>query len=302
MKERAERLGRTIALALLIAGGVGWTEPLRVLGQTTPAPAVTPSVAPSPLAADPCGGETRLLATLNRPTVGYSACAVAPGTVVIEEGYQNQQGSSSNPSTLIQYPQSFTRIGVKERFEVDVIGPYFNRLAVPDGTGGLTRTSGYQDGGLGFKYEFVPTGRFVVGVDGLYTAPSGSRGFTSGGPSETANLDVAYAVTPTFGIGTTLAFSSTSGFTAVGKQSGYNAFLPSGVLTAQLRDNYQLYAEYVYLSKLAPDQGGRAFVDYGVQHLLGKRFEIDLEQGLSITPDSNLKFSYIGFGFGVQFK
>lgn len=265
----------------------------------TPSP--VPSATPAP-ASDPCGGDARLLATLNRPTVGYSACAVAPGTIVFEEGYQNQQGSNANPSTLIQYPQSFTRIGVKDRFEVDVIGPYFNRLAVPDGTGGLNRTSGYQDGGLGVKYEFTPRGRFTVGVDGLYTAPNGSRGFTGGGPTETANVDVAYAATPSFGIGTTLAFLRASGFDASGKQKRYGAFMPSGVLTTQLNDAYQVYAEYVYLSKLAPDQGGRAFVDYGVQHLLGKRFEIDLEQGVSITPDTTLKFSYIGFGFGVQFR
>ena len=265
-----------------------------------PSPSPTPSATP---AADPCGGDARLLATLNRPTVGYSACAVAPGTVVFEEGYQNQQqGSGSTASTLIQYPQNFLRIGVKQGFEVDIIGPYFNRLSAPDGTGGTSRTSGYQDGGLGFKYEFAPRGRWTIGVDGLYTFPNGSTGFTAGGATETANFDASYSITPTFGIGTTLAYSSTSGYDAAGKRSRFNVFLPSFVLTTQLNNNYQLYGEYVYASKLAPDQGGRAFFDFGVQHLLGKRFEIDVEQGISVTADPNLKFNYLGVGFGWQLR
>ncbi|MFN2527446.1 MAG: hypothetical protein ABR584_01855 [Candidatus Baltobacteraceae bacterium] len=274
------------------------------------APAATlsasPSPAPSPAASaapDPCGGDARLLATLNRPTVGYSACAVAPGTLVVEEGYQNtQQGSGTTASTLIQYPQSFIRYGLKQGFEIDLIGPSFNKLAAPEGAGGLARSSGYSDGGLGIKYEFTPHGRYTVGIDGLYTGANGSPGFTGGGPTQTLNLDVAYSITPTFGIGTTLAYSSTSGFDAAGKKARFSIFLPSFVLTTQLANNYQLYSEYVYASKLAPDVGGRSFFDFGVQKLLGKRFELDIEQGISSTPDSNLKFNYIGVGFGWQIR
>lgn len=285
---------RSFMLAAFIFGGMA----AQALAQ---APAATshasPSPAPSPgasAAPDPCGGDARLLATLNRPTVGYSACAVAPGTLVLEEGYQNtQQGSGAAGSTLIQYPQSFIRYGVKQGFEIDLVGPYFNKLA---------RTSGYSDGGVGFKYEFTPRGRFTIGIDGLYTGANGSPGFTSGGPTQTLNLDVAYSITPTFGVGTTLAYLSTSGFDAAGKKSRFNVFLPSFVLTTQLANKYQLYSEYVYASKLAPDMGGRAFFDFGVQKLLGKRFELDIEEGISTTPDPNLKFNYVGIGFGWQIR
>ncbi|GAC1653336.1 MAG: hypothetical protein NVS9B12_03300 [Vulcanimicrobiaceae bacterium] len=291
----------TAAAALAVA--ILETRTLAVAGaQSSPTASPTPAPSPSP-PADPCGGDARLLATLNRPTIGYSACAVAPGTVVLEEGYQNQQqGSGSKASTLVQYPQSFTRIGIKPRFEVDIIGPYFNKLAAADGAGGLTRTSGYQDGGLGFKYEFVPKGAWTIGIDGLYTGKNGSPGFTAGGATQTINVDASYAITPTFSAGTTLAYSLTSGFNAAGKQSRYPVFMPSFVLTTQLADNYQLYGEYVYASRLAPDIGGRAFFDFGVQHLLGKRFEIDVEQGIATTPDPTLKFNYVGIGFGVQFR
>ncbi len=78
--------------------------------------------------------------------------------------------------------------------------------------------------------------------------------------------------------------------------------MPSFVLTQQLNDYFQLYAEYVYVNKLSPDQGGRAFVDYGVQHLLGRRFEMDVEFGNSITGDKQLRFNYFGVGFGWQLR
>ncbi|MDQ6825628.1 MAG: hypothetical protein M3Z14_00280, partial [Candidatus Eremiobacteraeota bacterium] len=174
--------------------------------------------------------------------------------------------------------------------------------AVWDGTGSYIRSHGYQDSGIGFKYELKPTRRYIVALDGLYTAPTGTANYTLGGPTYTANLDIAYAITPTWGVGTTLAFQNTSGFKADGKQSRYQAFMPSVAMTTQLRNNYQLYAEYVYLSKLAPDQTGRGTIDYGVQHLLSKRFEVDVEQGISITPDRNLRFQYFAIGFGWQLR
>ncbi|GAC1431506.1 MAG: hypothetical protein NVSMB6_29930 [Burkholderiaceae bacterium] len=270
--------------------------------QDIPAPS-TPIASPSPgsnAPDDPCGGDARLLATLNRPTIGYSACAVPPKSIILEEGYQVQeQGAGATASIATQYPQSFARIGVKRGFEVDVIGPYYNKLASPDGKGGSIRTHGYQDSGLGFKYEFLQRGRYTLAVDGLYTAPNGSPGYTAGGATKTVNLDVAFAATPTFGIGTTFAYSSTSGFDLGGKLSRFTVFMPSAVLTKQLNGFYQLYAEYVYVSKLGSNQSGRAFVDYGVQHLLGKHTEIDVELGNSITANRGLRFKYLGIGLGV---
>ncbi len=265
----------------------------------TPAPRATPAAT-----ADPCGGPTRLLATLNRPTVGYSACAVAPGTIVLEEGYQSQiNGTNEHGSSYLdEYPQSFIRYGVAPRFEFDLIGPYYNRVAAPDGAGGLTRTQGYSDGGLGVKYEFAPHGKTTIGIDGLYTTPNGTPGFTAGGATETLNLDVAYALTDTVGLGTTLAMQSASGYDAAGRRGRYGLFEPSFVVTKQLSNATQLYGEYVYASKLAPDQGGRAFVDGGIQKLLGTRFELDVELGQSLIGDPALRFHYLGIGFGLQLR
>src|SRR5581483_3697388 len=182
------------------------------------------------------------------------------------------------------------------------IGPYFNTTTASDPNGHLIRTAGYQDAGLGFKYEFIPSGQFTIGVDGLYTSPNGSPAYTNGGATEIVNLDVGYALTQTFSIGTTQAFISTSGLKTDGAMVKYGAWMPSVVATQQFDRTYQFFAEYVYLSKIAPDQNERSTLDYGLQHLLGKRFEIDVELGNSITANRNLQFHYVGAGVGVQLR
>ena len=263
-----------------------------------PAAAQAPPAAETPPAADqshdPCGGAGRLLATLNRPTVGYSACAIPRGTVVLEEGYQiNAQGGPA-ASVYAQYPQGFERVGVAKRFELDLIGPNVNRLSTAAGL-----STGLSDMGAGFKYEFQPKTRFTYAVDGLYTAPTGAAAFTAGGPTETLNLDVAYALSPSVGLGTTLAAVSTGGARQDGTFGRFGAFDPSFVVTAQMPHEYQLYAELVGQSRIAPDLGGRWYTDFGVQKLVGRDFEIDVEEGVDFTPVLGSRFTYTGVGFGV---
>ena len=94
--------------------------------RSQPNPVASSAASPSPAPADPCGGPGRLLATANRPTVGFSACAVAPHTAVFELGYQNQvTGTPARGSVQSQVPQNFLRIGVAPRFEIDVDGPNY---------------------------------------------------------------------------------------------------------------------------------------------------------------------------------
>src|SRR5690242_16479790 len=61
-------------------------------------PVASPS--PNPEPADSCGGPGRLLATANRPTIGYSACAVKKGTAVFELGYQNQSNGTPTAGSI----------------------------------------------------------------------------------------------------------------------------------------------------------------------------------------------------------
>lgn len=267
----------------------------------TPAPLPSPSA--SPTAPDPCGGSGRLLATADRPTIGFSTCAVEAGTAVFELGYQNQvTGTSAAGSIQSQAPQSFARFGFARRFELDVIGPNYERtrtyaVGSPDSV-----TNGVTDSGLGFKYALPPGERWGVAFDGLYTAPNGSTFLTAGNATLTGTVDAAFSLSPAASVGTTVAVTSTGGYAADGSHARYGATVPSVVFTTQIPNFYQFYAEYVFVSKLAPDIGGRAFTDFGVQKLLGSRTEVDVEYGHAFTGARALKFDYIGAGVVIQLR
>ncbi len=138
--------------------------------------AASPAPSPSPAPADPCGGPARLLATANRPTVGYSTCAVKKDTLVVELGYQNQQnGTPIDGSVQTQVPQNFSRVGVAKNFELDIIGPnYFATRAYGPSAATNGTSHGVTDSGLGFKYELPLQGRWTFAVDGLDLPPNGS--------------------------------------------------------------------------------------------------------------------------------
>ena len=274
------------------AGGKGAPANPQQPGGASPSPSATTGP-PN----DPCGGLGRLLATLNRPTIGYSACAIPPGAIVLEEGYQNTVQRGPAAAVQVAFPQGFERFGVTNRFELDAIGPNDNLVRA----GGVV-SHGFNDLGLGFKYELPPKGRFIYGVDGLFTAASGASGFTGGGPSETLDVDIAYAASPSVGVGTTLAASSSSGAAANRSFARYGFALPSLVLTAQIPHEYQFYAEVVAQTKLAPGQGGRVFTDFGLQKLLGEYLEVDAEYGADFTPVFGSQFHYFGIGTGIRVR
>lgn len=248
---------------------------------------------------DPCGDSTRLLASLNRPTVGYSTCTTPAGSVMLEEGYQvtAQGGASAGVSAALM--QGFQRFGLGRGLEFDLIGPTFNRSRSSSGF-----NSGYSDIGYGVKFQVPIPGKVQYALDGLLSAPSGGKAFTAGTSTQQLNVDAALALTPSIGIGTTLGFAATGGAFANGTSSTpefarYGAFIPSVVVTDQLNRRTQVYAEGVGQSKIAPDLGGRLFADVGIQRLIGQYVEVDAEYGMSFTPVLGSRFHYVGFGVGI---
>jgi hypothetical protein len=283
-----------IAIALAVAG-VAACVPARANDNQ-------PVASPSPAPPDPCGGPGRLLATANRPTIGYSACAVKDHTAVFELGYQNEvNGTASSGSIVSQVPQNFLRIGVAQRFEIDVIGPNYEATRKYGDGRPDSVTNGVADSGLGFKWELAPTEKWTIAFDGLYTGPNGSTFLTAGNATLTGNFDAAYSLSPATAIATTVAVSSTGGY-ADHLHGQYGTTTPSLVLTTQIPHYYQFYAEYVLVSKVALNRGDRAFTDFGVQKLLGSRTEVDLEYGHAFTGISALRFNYIGAGMVVQLR
>lgn len=240
----------------------------------------SPSPSPSPAPpADPCGGvHNDLLATLNRPTIGFSPCSVKPNDVIIEGGYANQAGGDP----LVLYPQGFIRFGTGDGVEVSLIAP-----------------SGNFDSGFGAKYEFWHNERAALAVDFLYTVPTGAAGFTSGAPAETINVDYGTPISSRFGAGATVGMLSVASNSLDGETHRVTSFLPSFVVTNQWSERAQLYAEAYGSTRLRPDGGSLFGLNGGLQYLLSRQFEVDAELGRVVT---DLSVShYIGFGFGTRF-
>ncbi|MGH7738131.1 MAG: hypothetical protein ACREMP_09745 [Candidatus Tyrphobacter sp.] len=246
----------------------------------------TPSPSPSP---NPCAG---LLAELNRPTIGYSPCVAQPGTAVFELGYQHQHNADA--SSHDQIGQGFLRFGLASRVEADVIGP---SDLVRHASGGSAY--GLADFGLGFKYELDATQRWQIALDGLYTEPNGARAFTSGDSTFTANVDAAYQATPSLSFASTLAFGASGGFGATGEHARYGVFMPSVLALYQFDDRTQAYAEYVNVSRTAPDLGDSSFLDVGLQRLVHRTIELDVEYGHSLDGTTSQRFNYVGAGVGI---
>lgn len=269
--------GGFLGLALVFACVRG------AVAQTAPGPTPTP---------DPCAG---LLAELNRPSIGYSPCAAEAGTDVLELGYQHELlGPQSTLASQTQLGQGFLRFGVAQRLEVDFIGPNLDIQR-----GALGEASGLSDSGLGFKYELPPTQRWQIGIDGLYTTPSGATAFTTGNATYTTNLDASYQLTPATSLGATLSLASTGGFGRDGSHARFGAFTPSALVLEQIDGSTQAFVEYVNDSRVAPDAGDRGLLDAGLQHLVGARLEIDVEYGHALTEDAFVRFDYVGAGVGI---
>lgn len=228
----------------------------------SPSPSPAPSAAPP---ADVCGGaKSNLLAVMDRPSIGYSPCAVKPREFLGEAGWLNTSGSSG-----------FLRYGVAPHVEVDGIA------------------GGAADSGFGLKYEWWHDGSRALATDFLYTAPTGNAAFTVGAPTETLNLDYTAPVSGNFSFATTL-----------GAVSAYNgarffSWAPSLVLSDQWNPRAQAFIEAFAQSRTRPGGGSQLGLDAALQYLITSDIELDVETGRTIDDVSRSHF--IGFGFGARF-
>jgi hypothetical protein len=237
-----------------------------------------------------------MLATLDRPTIGFSVCAETRGHAVSEIGYQNSFAGGSPFTITAQYPQPIIRFGIADRIELDLIPPNYSVVRAA----GTPATNGFGDSGLGAKFEFLPSTRGGFAIDTLLTFPTGSGGFSNGGTSATLNLDASYSLGPIFGFATTVGFSSTAGANASGTTARYFTLLPSAVITAQLPGKAQLYAELAHNSHVAPGAASRTILNGGIQKQFGKSVELDLEFGQTLNNAGMPRYHYIGFGLGIE--
>lgn len=238
-----------------------------------------PSPTPSPAPADACGApQTNLLTAMDRPSVGYSACAVKSGEAIVEAGYANASGSGSN---VAAYPQGLLRVGTAPGLELDLF------------------ENGRFDSGFGTKYEFWHDGGRAFAADFLYTVPTGSAAFTAGAPIETLNLDYSAPLSKVFGAAATVGVQSSYAPSLSGISSRFISVLPSVVVTDQWNPRAQAFIEAFAQTRTRPDGGALFGLDAAVQYLLTPQFELDVETGRTITDSA--RSHYVGIGFGARF-
>lgn len=229
---------------------------------------VSPAPSPTP---DLCGGtHTNLLAALDRPSIGYSACAVKPGEFIPEAGWANTSGSSA-----------FLRYGAARNLEVDGI------------------VGGSGDSGFGAKYEWWHDGTRALASDFLYTVPTGASAFTAGAPVQTLTLDYTMPLSTVFSLASTLGAQSSYAAAQSGPGGRFISLLPSVALADQWNPRAQAFVEAFAQTRTRPDGGAQFGLDAAFQYMLTPRFEIDLETGRAINDLS--RSHYAGFGFGARF-
>jgi len=232
-----------------------------------------------------------MLATLNRPSIGFSACAAKPGDAIAELGYGN---AASEQGRLSTWPQGFLRFGAARDLEFDVIGPAYGAQNFSG-----VQSHGFFDSGIGAKYELWHDDARALAVDFLYTIPTGAAAFSAGAPTETFNVDYTTPLSKLFSFATTLGTQSSYAASLRGGSSRFFTVVPSAVLTDQWNSRAQAFVEAFGQTRIRPDGGSLFGMDAAVQYLLTPQTEIDVEVQRTV---SDVERSHaFGFGFGVRF-
>lgn len=242
---------------------------------------------------DPCGGASPLLAIIDRPTVGDSACVVPERRVVLELG--GQWTKFRDGSHGFNLPEAEFRLGIPGNNEVVLLPPNYARQS-----GGGLVTSGESATVLGFKHELGYTGKWLGAVETLVTLPSGSAAFGSRGGGVAFNGIVNYSPTDNTSLSMMLGVASQT-LPPLAGGGRYTSLNPDFVGTWAATEGLQLYGEIYGQSSTGPGQGAGWNADGGVQYLLTPSVEVDIEGGLRLAGNLGGFSRYVGVGLGLLY-
>ncbi len=266
-------------------------------------PAATAAVSdttPAAPSVDSCAGPTALLSVLDRPTISDSVCSVKKNKAFIELGYTYQMETGNEFQTLSTLPQPEIRYGAGHNIELKLFPPNYIHQSL-DRVNRTAIRNGYNDAGLGAKYEFGYGEKWGIATDTAVTFASGSRYFSANGTGVTLNGILAYNVNEDIGVGLQIGLSHLFSPAYAAQETMLTMDI---VLTDQLNritGNLQLYAECYSTIDIMRGTGITSFVDAGMQYLLSQNIEIDLEAGHNLTDLPYHNTTYVGFGTGLEF-
>ncbi|MDE2346353.1 MAG: transporter [Gammaproteobacteria bacterium] len=236
-----------------------------------------------------------MLALLDRPTVGDSACAVKAGMAVVEAGWARYSlyGQSGH---AYGFPQLELRFGLPDENELVLLPPNINRQTTPAGS--LTGASASV---VGLKHEFGYTSQWIFAGETLITLPSGSPDFGSAATGYAINGVIGYSPTPTIGYSLMLGVTHLTASANFQHGAYYWSINPDLVMTWLAAARLQFYGEIYGQTHTAPGQGQGYNADGGLQYLVNQNFEVDAEIGKRLTGNLAGWSNYYGIGFGLQF-
>lgn len=236
---------------------------------------------------NPCTG---ILSIVDRPSKADSACSVPDGQFDLEGGYQYQNipgGDAQN------FPSGEFRVGLPFNNEIAVILPNYNIQSVfPHAGFGATTVS--------IKHEIGYTSNLVAAVEGLLTFPSGSNAFGSHSVGGAANAIATYSFNSAIST-TAMLGVSTQTLPTLSNGQRYSSFNPDFLVSWDINDNNEVYAEIYGQTNAGPGLGSGCDVDAGFMHTFTNNIEVDIEAAQRLSGLLNSFNNYIGAGFGVLF-
>jgi hypothetical protein len=222
---------------------------------------------------------------------------VRPHNVLIESGYTNAQTTGAGGGTAIAYPQAYLRFGTSNpHLEFDMTPPSTNVSSI-----GGAPAGGTSDVGLGAKYQLGYSARWLYGVNGAVTYPTGSRAFSARADQYVGNFNWSYTVNQVVGLSGTMGFNGLSGLDAANVPQSYFAFVPSLVASASLPGPSEFYVEYTYFSHAGPRLGAKSLIDSAFLRDFGNSIQLDVEYGFSPTLLDDQRQHYLGAGASIMF-
>lgn len=239
---------------------------------------------------NPCGGPSGLLAELDRPTVGDSACTVKSGRAIVEFGYADAHTGGEETQNG---PQAELRFGLPDHNEFVLLPP--NATFTDGGTPANTQ---YSATVMGLKHEWGYTRRLIYTGEILLTTPTSTTTPASGtGWGAAANGIVGLSLTHAVAVGLML------GVTSLYDQENrrYTSLNPDFTATWLLDPRWQLYGEIYGQSHVAYGAGSGWDCDGGVQYLVSRRIEVDAEVGQRLSGALGGYRNYWGVGGAWEF-
>ena len=251
-------------------------------------------------APDPCAGPGSLLALLDRPTVGDSACVVKPNEVVVEAGWAQYSlyGASGH---FDGYPQLELRFGLPGNNELVMLPPNINRVVSPAPGGGSFTTSGASASVVGLKHEFGYNAQWIFAGETLFTLPSGSPDFGAAGTGYAVNGILGYSPTSTLGVSLMLGVTHLAEPRNVQGGAYYWSVNPDFVVTWLAASRVQFYGEVYGQNHTGPGATSGYNFDGGIQYLITQDFEVDAEYGRRLSGNLAGWSHYLGVGLGLMF-